>query len=235
MDLLNKGKFSVGSGAAISYGDQSPADDAVPLAWRAGDTRIFQSANPAAHQNIKWVCIVAGTPGTWQLVRIPGFIAIIQQPLTFNGLWPNAFTPGGEVSMAPATADWVEAGEVVPQPNVIPVQNFDLIESTGGGPCFLGLQIWINRQVWDVTIPAGITFNVYKEDFTLLGTGTVNADPLAVGKFNPVLVALPAGTIDSNAAGLQVTMTVDAGAGAGEIHLNGFLGLYRDFVAPFPS
>lgn len=68
--MLNKGKQQVGVNGApnqISYGTQSPAVDAVPLAWNVGDHRYYMGNDPTI---IGWVCTVAGTPGTWLPISV---------------------------------------------------------------------------------------------------------------------------------------------------------------------
>lgn len=70
---LNKGKNQVGQVGSlnqISYGDQSPADDAVPLSWNVGDFRYYIGSNTFT---LGWRCVTAGTPGTWRQVSSGGF------------------------------------------------------------------------------------------------------------------------------------------------------------------
>lgn len=68
---LNRGKMVVdGSGVAFSYGNQSPAVDAVPLAWKVGDRRFYVGgADPTL---VGYECTVAGTPGTWVPITTGG-------------------------------------------------------------------------------------------------------------------------------------------------------------------
>ena len=58
---MNTGKTNVG-GRFLSYGNQSPAIDVVPLLWAVGDKRYYfgNSSNIFG-----WICTVGGTPGTW--------------------------------------------------------------------------------------------------------------------------------------------------------------------------
>lgn len=63
-NALNRGKFLVGGTTCVSWGDQSPAADAVALAWRVGDFRAAVGAALAAGI-AGWRGSVAGTPGTW--------------------------------------------------------------------------------------------------------------------------------------------------------------------------
>ncbi len=66
---LNLGKQQVGTVGApnyISYGNQSPASDAVALTWVAGDFRFYMGTDLTI---IGWRCTVAGTPGTWVQVN----------------------------------------------------------------------------------------------------------------------------------------------------------------------
>ena len=63
---LNVGKQYIGGGHNVSYGDQSPALDAVPLAWIAGDRRYYVGSNDLI---IEYICTASGTPGTWREVR----------------------------------------------------------------------------------------------------------------------------------------------------------------------
>lgn len=70
--MLNKGKIQVGTSGApnqISYGNQSPMVDAVPLLWSVGDHRYYMGNNPAI---VGWVCTVAGAPGTWVEIDVTG-------------------------------------------------------------------------------------------------------------------------------------------------------------------
>ncbi len=63
--MLNKGQIQVGVSSQpnqISYGDQSPAVDAVPLPWIAGDFRYYIGINSTL---LGWRCTISGTPGTW--------------------------------------------------------------------------------------------------------------------------------------------------------------------------
>ncbi len=64
--MLNGGKISVGSGVMFSYGNQSPAVDAVPLAWTAGDVRQYMGGSDP--MIVRYQCTVSGTPGTWVTV-----------------------------------------------------------------------------------------------------------------------------------------------------------------------
>jgi hypothetical protein len=61
---LNLGKQYVGGGNCISYGNQSPAVDAIWLLWAVGDKRRYTGA-PVNVAIDYYVCTVAGTPGTW--------------------------------------------------------------------------------------------------------------------------------------------------------------------------
>lgn len=61
---LNRGKTLVGGDTCVSYGNQSPENDAVKLSWNVGDKRIY--AGPPVNSGVScYVCTVAGTPGTW--------------------------------------------------------------------------------------------------------------------------------------------------------------------------
>lgn len=62
---LNLGKYTVGNTGglnSISYGNQAPDVDAVPLSWNAGDFRFYIGTN---RSTVGWRCTVGGTPGTW--------------------------------------------------------------------------------------------------------------------------------------------------------------------------
>lgn len=68
--MLNKGKYQVGAAGAlnqISYGDQSPMVDAVPLLWVVGDHRYYMGNDPTI---VGWVCTVGGAPGTWVQISV---------------------------------------------------------------------------------------------------------------------------------------------------------------------
>ncbi len=89
---LNKGKINVGGisiPAHVSYGDQSPMVDAVPLTWDEGDVRYYQEVGAPATLSrtaIKYVCIVAGTPGTWVMIKTPTSQLLWQHQYRYNGV-----------------------------------------------------------------------------------------------------------------------------------------------------
>ena len=91
---LNRGKINVGGisiPAHISYGDQNPMLDAVPLTWDEGDVRYYQEVGfPATLSKtaIKYVCIAAGTPGTWVLIKTPDIQLLWEHHYRFNGVNP---------------------------------------------------------------------------------------------------------------------------------------------------
>ncbi len=71
--MLNKGKVinydeSTGFPVSVSYGNQSPSADAVPLKWREGDRR-YPAGVMADQTIIGWYCTASGTPGTWSTLR----------------------------------------------------------------------------------------------------------------------------------------------------------------------
>lgn len=71
--MLNLGQIQVGGTGSphqISYGDQSPDSDAVPLLWQTGDFRNYIGDNPNI---LGWRCTAGGTPGTWVQINIRGF------------------------------------------------------------------------------------------------------------------------------------------------------------------
>jgi hypothetical protein len=65
---LNLGKLVAG-GQVYSYGNQSPAADAVPLAWTLPSYRVnvdpLGAITPALAGVRGWQLTAAGTPGTW--------------------------------------------------------------------------------------------------------------------------------------------------------------------------
>ncbi len=108
---INLGKQIIGNGQSISYGNQSPAVDAVPLAWLVGDFRFYVGGVSTAI--LGWRCTVSGTPGTW--VEIDAgtgtanpFVELLAVPFVFNGPFTDV---GLDVFGAPASNDWAQHDE----------------------------------------------------------------------------------------------------------------------------
>ena len=75
MSRQNQGRTFFGTNGTpaainVTFGNTSPTLDALPRPATAGDIRILtDQANP---NDLKWVCTVSGTPGTWVLVSAGG-------------------------------------------------------------------------------------------------------------------------------------------------------------------
>ncbi len=75
MSRQNQGRTFFGTNGVptainVTFGNASPTLDLLPLPASAGDIRILtDQANP---NDLKWVCTVSGTPGTWVLVSAGG-------------------------------------------------------------------------------------------------------------------------------------------------------------------
>ncbi len=234
---LNKGKIQLGQAgtlAATSYGPTSPADDAIPLAWQVGDTRYYQSSaglGSFGRIGIKWVCIAAGTPGTWQLVRTPIDLPVNQSTNVYKGGWN--FGGDNEIFMAPATADWAPSDEGNPNPLMVPIAASADLESTGAGPCVIAGDIWLSKNEWDVNTANGLTFRIRLHDGTVMATGQVNANAAFTGHFH-IGAVIPAGVLDNN-MGLRSSLEVAAAAGTGSVDICFVMSLFRNFNIDFPS
>ncbi len=238
---LNGGKIiqydpDTGIPGATSYGYRSPADDTVPQSWRKGDVRYYQEVGASSQSKsvIKWVCIAAGTPGVWQLVRLPYMLPILQQTCLYTG----TFGFGGETFMAPATADWNQA---TPPVNIVPMPPSIDLESAspGTGPTFLSLCVYLTQNSWNTPQPNGLFFRVryITEPFSpgpIVWEGFV--DQGAVGRFGPIASHIPAGAIDGgNALVASLQVNQETSGGAGFLAMVAVMTLYRDFSADFPS
>ncbi len=91
MSTLNKGKFVIGGTSNVSYGNQSPAVDAVPLAWLAGDFRQYIGANVTI---LGWRCTVGGTPGTWVEIDAASNLSLVARGLQAETASPNSSIGG---------------------------------------------------------------------------------------------------------------------------------------------
>jgi hypothetical protein len=104
---LNLGKILAG-GTTYSYGNQSPAVDAVPLAWTLPAFRYnvdpAGSVNPALAGIYGWQLTAA--PNTWVAVtflRSPTDVLVFSQNYFFKPGYTNSINPAGGIVSTTAT------------------------------------------------------------------------------------------------------------------------------------
>lgn len=185
---LNTGKTNVGGSSNKSYGNQSPAVDAVPLAWLAGDHRYYMGVNPTI---IGWVCTVSGTPGTWVQITTggapPANQILMDIPFLYGDSWDTPRVLPGHLGHAvygaPATDDWQNLGEGGETFNYFAVPN-----AGGVVPGHMRLVAAIHSQETGINVANGITIDVVNLAGAIVGGGTattqINADPATIGVFD---------------------------------------------------
>lgn len=202
MSSLNFGKENVGGSNCISYGDQSPDADAVPLAWSAGDRRVYIGLDP----NIQgWVCTVAGTPGTWVQIDYSQNTPILDVNYQWNWDWLEF---NNNSYGAQATQDWI------PQSEGGPVYN--LFRVAGLGTLFgaivpdrLYLCSHVARQS-GAAAGANAVVSVVNSAGAIVGGGTATS-PMSTAVGGSVLLDIPvADVVPGDALSLQVYMDAAA-------------------------
>ncbi len=131
MNTLNKGKVAVGGSRMISYGDQSPAADAIPLAWTANDRRIYVGSSQTI---LEYLCTVGGTPGTWVTISV-------NSGATGPGGATGATGPGGAGSVG-ATGATGPGGSGGGDVLTLPFGGFFTLTTSGG---------WVGQGVQDIS------------------------------------------------------------------------------------
>ncbi len=140
MNALNRGKIAVGGTRLVSYGDQSPAADAVPLAWTANDRRIYVGSSTTI---LEYLCTVGGTPGTWVTISIssgatgPAGATGVQGATGAQG----ATGPGGAGSVG-ATGATGPSGAGGDDLISLPFGGFFTLTTSGG---------WVGQGVQDIS------------------------------------------------------------------------------------
>jgi len=132
--MLNKGKINVGAAGAtrhISYGDQSPDVDAIPLTWAAGDRRIYVGTSQTI---LEYLCTVGGTPGTWVTISV-------NSGATGPGGATGATGPGGAGSVG-ATGATGPSGAGGNDMLSLPFGGFFTLTTSGG---------WVGQGVQDIS------------------------------------------------------------------------------------
>lgn len=86
---LFRGVTTAGLAVTVTVGDTNPEFDNLPQPARVGDRR-YRVGNPTLVTGFEsfWVCITAGTPGFWSLIRIPNMQLLWEHNYRFNGVNP---------------------------------------------------------------------------------------------------------------------------------------------------
>ncbi len=96
----------VSGGTTYSYGNQSPATDAVPLIWLVPSFRYNTDPagfiDPTVAGIYGWQLTIPGTPGTWVAIPMAGAAAKQDIYFMYRG---NLSAEGDRFYLAPATAD----------------------------------------------------------------------------------------------------------------------------------
>lgn len=205
---LNTGQTNVGGTSNKSYGNQSPAVDAVPLAWLAGDHRYYMGLDPTI---VGWVCTVSGTPGTWVQITTTGGVPAIRVPIlsvTFN---LQQLVLAGPNFGAPATPDWFHTTEGSG------IYNFYTVPNMGpsvSAPDRLSLAVYLQRNAPTANVVNGLVIRIINPALATVAagaaTGSINANPAAVGPFL-LLDNIPIADV-ATGTGVGLEMTVNGAA-----------------------
>ncbi len=106
---------------------------------------------------------------------------------------------------APGTADW-EINVGTPPRGVIPLNSFTGLATVA---VRVQLSLWMHDQAWANVSAGNMTYSVFRDDGTLLGSGVFPCDGVTVGKVLLVDVTLAIGTINAG-NGVYVTWAIPA-------------------------
>lgn len=224
---LNKGKIQVGTAGAknqISYGNQSPTADAVPLAWNAGDIRI--AAGAMGDTNIYgWRCLSGGTPGVWEEFALPFKSLEFTFPFHFGNGVADWTAVDQDLYAAPATADWQFKGEASTPPNIWPfVPNADY----GPGVVLFFVDVYVRASSWaGGNKTNGIRFDLRGQDDSVITTGTIDGGAGGTGRFVPCSGSMS--PVAFTGLTLSVHSHVDLGIGT-DFEFGGYVSIWNQNI-----
>jgi hypothetical protein len=126
----------------------------------------------------------------------------LQVPLVFNGAWTTVDT---DIWGAPATADWRQIGELG-----VSILNGFKVPGLGS-VSRVRLDVTFEVNTFTTPTAAGMTFNIVRNDGTLIATGTANAGGTGI---LTVIDAVPLASLTStNSVGVSLHTALAAGVG----------------------